>query len=361
MAERSGGGWARSAAGLAVLGVAAAFFYLQDLSESPISLVTDPHAAPIGSGAVISAFFTPPGQDEAPAPVEAALLASLESAQNSVDLALYDFDLWRVRDALLACQRRGVRVRMVVESDNGLQSSLADLRAAGVPIIGDGRAPLMHHKFLVIDDRIVWVGSMNLTIRGVYHNNNNFLRVDSADLAADFRGEFEEMFIEDRFGALSRPDTPYPFLVIGDSAVEVAFSPEDDVQARVVRRLNQATDSIDFMAFTLTADRIADAFLAAADRGVRVRAVIEADRAGNPGSDAGRLRAAGLDVRSDTNPDTMHNKVIIIDRRSVVTGSYNFTQSAEEHNDENLLIIDNPDLAGQYERVFQQLFDASLQ
>ncbi|MGA9533907.1 MAG: phospholipase D-like domain-containing protein [Anaerolineales bacterium] len=114
------------------------------------------------------------------------------------------------------------------------------------------------------------------------------------------------------------------------------------------------------MAFSLTADRVVDAFLRAADRGVQVRGVVEAERAGNLGSDVGRLRTAGLDVRLDTNPDTMHNKAIIIDRRAVLTGSYNFTQSAEEHNDENLVIIDNPDLAGQYERAFQQLFDVAL-
>ncbi|MGA9533906.1 MAG: phospholipase D-like domain-containing protein [Anaerolineales bacterium] len=246
MAARSRGDWGRPLAGLIALGAAAAFFYLQDVHGLASSPAAEPAIPSVGQGAGMTVYFTSPvggAQVPSTAPVEAAILESLESADRSVDLALYDFDLWRVRDALLACQRRGVTVRMVVESDNALQSSLVDLREAGIEIVGDGRDPLMHHKFLVIDNRLVWFGSMNLAARGVNHNDNNFMRVDSEDMAANFEREFEEMFVEDRFGPLSRPDTPYPFLVIGDSAVEVAFSPEDDVQARVIRRLNEATIS----------------------------------------------------------------------------------------------------------------------
>jgi len=351
--------WWRSIAGFMLLGVTAAVFYWMDLDQPKV----DPAAAPADGSGSIMAFFTPPGDELMPgslAPVEQAVLDSLQRAERSVDLAAYDFDLWRLRDELLDCQRRGVRVRVVVESDNADQPALLDLQGAGIPIVGDDRGPLMHHKFMVIDDELVWAGSMNFTQRGVYHNNNNFLRIESADVAADFSREFEEMFAEDRFGALSRADTPYPFLVVDDSAVEVAFSPEDDVQGRIIRRLNQASASVDLLAFTLTADPIADALIAAYGRGVHVRGVLEAARADDLGADAGRLRSAGLDLRLDTNPDTMHNKVMIIDRQTVVTGSYNFTQSAEEHNDENLLIIDNTRLAGQYGRAFQALFEAAL-
>lgn len=359
MAANGNAGWWRSVAGIVLLGLTASLFFWVDSDRS----ASEPAASPADEGGSILAFFTPPGDDQSPgaiAPVERAVLESLQRAEHSVDMAVYDFDLWRVRDALIDCQLRGVRVRVVVEGDHALQPSLIDLQAAGVPIVSDDRDPLMHHKFLVIDDQWVWVGSMNLTQRGVYHNDNNFLRIDSRDVAADFEREFEEMFMEDRFGALSRADTPFPFLVVDDSAVEVAFSPEDDVQARILRRLDQASSSIDVLAFTLTADRIADALIDAAERGVRVRGVLEASRADDLGADAGRLRAAGLGLRLDANPDTMHNKVLIIDRRTVVTGSYNFTQSAEEHNDENLLIIDNPHLAGQYEQAFQALFEVAL-
>lgn len=363
MAAEEQGGWGRSIVGLAALAAAAAFFFLQDANQLPSAPPFQSATSSAGQDAAIGVYFSPPpdgAHNQTPAPVEAALIESLGMAERSVDLAVYDFDLWRVRDALLDCRRRGIRVRMVVESDNGRQSDLLDLRAAGIPVVGDERSALMHHKFLVIDDRVVWFGSMNVTQRGVYRNNNNFLRVDSVDLATDFEREFEEMFLEDRFGALSRADTPFPFLVVGESALEVAFSPEDDVQARIVRYLERASESIDFMAFTLTADRVADALLTAAERGVRVRGVVEAERADDLGGDAGRLRSAGLDVRLDSNPDTMHNKVMVVDGRVVLTGSYNFTQSAEEHNDENFVIIDNPNVAGQYERTFEELFDAAL-
>ena len=68
---------------------------------------------------------------------------------------------------------------------------------------------------------------------------------------------------------------------------------------------------------------------------------------------------AGLDVWLDGNPRLMHHKVIIIDGQIVITGSYNFSNNAEQNNDENTLIIHNQDIAAQYMTEFQQIYDLS--
>ena len=93
---------------------------------------------------------------------DAALAEAIDQAVLSVDVAAYSLDLWSIRDALLRAHRRGVSVRLVVESDNLDSDELIQIAEAGVPVLGDRREGLMHNKFVVIDRYEVWTGSMNL-------------------------------------------------------------------------------------------------------------------------------------------------------------------------------------------------------
>jgi phosphatidylserine/phosphatidylglycerophosphate/cardiolipin synthase-like enzyme len=77
----------------------------------------------------------------------------------------------------------------------------------------------------------------------------------------------------------------------------------------------------------------------------------------NQGTEYDSFRQAGVDVRRDGNAGQMHHKVIIIDRTIVITGSYNFSASAEQHNDENVVIINNPEVASQYMAEFQRVYE----
>jgi phosphatidylserine/phosphatidylglycerophosphate/cardiolipin synthase-like enzyme len=77
----------------------------------------------------------------------------------------------------------------------------------------------------------------------------------------------------------------------------------------------------------------------------------------NFGTEFERLRTAGIDVRLDGNPDKMHHKVLLIDREIVITGSYNFSASAENNNDENTLVIHSTPLARRFLAEFQRIFD----
>ncbi len=290
---------------------------------------------------------------------DSVLAQSIDEARYSVDLAMYDLNLWSIRDALLRAHRRGLTVRMVTDSDNILEREIAELQQAGIPVIGDRREPLMHHKFVVIDRLEVWTGSMNMTVSGAYRNDNNLVRVRSAVLAENYTHEFEEMFVEDRFGALSLNDTPHPMFSIDGMLTEVYFSPDDDPAARIIELLLTAEQSIDFMAFAFTADEIADAMLDRALAGVVVRGVIERGQAGNEGSEYGRLRQSAIDFRLDGNEHNMHHKVIVIDGTTVITGSYNFSHSAQEFNDENVLVLHDADVASRFLIEFERVFDAA--
>jgi phosphatidylserine/phosphatidylglycerophosphate/cardiolipin synthase-like enzyme len=272
-------------------------------------------------------------------------------------VAAYSLDLWGLRDALINAHRRGVAVRMVMESDNLDAPEVGDPRSAAIPIAADRREYLMHHKFVIIDRLEVWMGSMNFTIGGAYFNDNNLLAIRSSHLARDFIREFEEMYIEDCFGALSRADTPYPSVKIDGTFVEVYFAPEDGVAERVIELIRQAEKSIYFMAFSFTSDAIASAMIERAQAGVEVRGLMDASGAASVGSEYSRLHQAGVDVRNVEGDGRMHHKVIVVDEEVVITGSYNFTRSAEVQNDENLLAVHLPSLTQQYLIEFNRLLE----
>jgi phosphatidylserine/phosphatidylglycerophosphate/cardiolipin synthase-like enzyme len=288
-----------------------------------------------------------------------ALVEAMDQAQHSIDLAAYDLDLEQIAAALKRAHARGVRVQIVMESDNILEPIVQDLEEAGIPVLGDRREALMHHKFAVIDELQVWTGSMNFTENGAYRNSNNIIALRSQQVAADYHREFEEMFIDDQFGAMSNEDTPNPRVALEGSEVEVYFSPDDGVEEELTILISQASNSIQFMAFSFTSDPISASLLEAAQRGIAVRGIMESSQARGLGSEYGVLREAGLDVRLDQAAGNMHHKVLIIDEQIVVTGSYNFSKSAEERNDENVLVIHNASIARLYLDEFERIFEES--
>jgi phosphatidylserine/phosphatidylglycerophosphate/cardiolipin synthase-like enzyme len=92
--------------------------------------------------------------------------------------------------------------------------------------------------------------------------------------------------------------------------------------------------------------------------GVTVSGVMDKNQiTSSPSTQYDNFQQAGLDIRKDGNPGLMHDKVIIIDRMIVITGSYNFTKSADTINDENVVILFSPDVAEQFLQEFQKIFN----
>jgi phosphatidylserine/phosphatidylglycerophosphate/cardiolipin synthase-like enzyme len=292
---------------------------------------------------------------------DTALAEAIRKARVSVDAAIYHLNLWSIRDALISAHETGVAVRIVTESDNMDEVEIQEVRDAGIEILGDRRESLMHNKFVVIDGAEVWTGSMNFTINGGYRNNNNLIIIRSSRLAENFTAEFEEMFIRDMFGDNALSNTPYSSLSINGTVIETYFSPDDSTESRIIDLIQEAERSIYFMAYSFTSDAIAGAILERASDGVPVFGIFEEGQYySNIGTEFDRLLAAGLDVRLDGNNRNMHHKVIIIDGEIVITGSYNFSRSAEERNDENTLIIYNPNIAARFLAEFEDLFSKTV-
>lgn len=290
--------------------------------------------------------------------IDGPLVAAIDAARLSVHAAMYSLTLNSVRNALIRAHRRGIDVRVVMESDNLSDDDPQALAHAGIPILGDRQEGLMHDKFMIIDNTYVWTGSMNFTNSGAYEDNNSLIQIRSDQIAADYEAEFKQMFVGDLFGPAKKPVSPTPSVTIGGTTLEVYFSPEDQVQDVLVQLISGAKSSVYFLAYSFTSDPLGETLRQRAAQGVKVAGVMDTDQvSGNLGTEFDAFRADGLDVRLDSNPGQMHEKMIIVDGQTVVTGSYNFTRSADTSNDENLLIIQNPQIAAQCTLEFVRVFN----
>lgn len=295
--------------------------------------------------------------------LDAKLVALLDGARSSIDIAGYDFDLANVADAMARAKARGVTVRMVTDSDTlndtknaAVQDAFNRLKAAGIPIVDDKRRPFMHHKFTVVDREIVSTGSWNYTDGDTYRLNNNMIVIHSRELAANYGEEFNKMFDQKKFGPSKTKGTPHPVVTVNGTRIETYFAPQDSVERRIVDAVRGSQRSIHFLAFSFTADAIAQAMLERRAAGVTLAGVFETTGSNTEFSEFGKLKSQGVPVYQDGSPWAMHHKVIIIDERIVIFGSFNFSDNAATQNDENLLIVDNPDIA----RAFKAEYDRVL-
>jgi phosphatidylserine/phosphatidylglycerophosphate/cardiolipin synthase-like enzyme len=332
-------------------------------SQSPIEAIND-HPQLNPSSDTWDVFFSEPTDPLAgtyKGGPDTVLVDALDNAQFSIDMAIYHLNLWSVRDALIRAENRGIDVRVIVDDVHAGETEVVALRNAGIEVLSDRSQHLMHHKFVLVDRIEVWTGSMNLTVNGAYRNDNNLLRIRVREIADNYLREFEEMFIQKRFGSASLSDTPHRRTEWEGIELETYFSPDDGVVYRIVDLINGAKEKIDLLAFAITSDPISNALLRAAERGIEIRGVVEESQSRGMGSDFSTLIAAGLDVRLDGNRNLMHHKVMIVDSRIVLLGSYNFTRSAEEKNDENTIIVYDPALAEQFLIEFERLYESATE
>ncbi|MBN1872300.1 MAG: phospholipase D family protein [Candidatus Omnitrophica bacterium] len=141
---------------------------------------------------------------------------------------------------------------------------------------------------------------------------------------------------------------------IAPLSVTVLFSPEDDCGRRILQCIEGAKESMELAIYHITSRPLAQALVRAKERGVTVRVFIDGDNADDQYSKATYLKRSGLDVLTEKGVGLMHNKFCIIDDKIVITGSFNWTNSADLKNDENLLIIESEKIARKYRLQFEK-------
>ncbi len=363
---------------LLLLLVALIAVFLPGLSaDAPQPLPGDPpvtQPAPVTEGfpGWMQVYFSNPNPpDDLANGLDQVVVPLIDSAQSSVELASFDLNLPSVLDALVRAKQRGVDVRVIIDTMSGETrldakrsptgeelDAVRVLERVRIKVVDGGRSNgLMHNKFIVIDSRVLVTGSMNFSYNDTYRNNNNLLVITDPTLIANYRAKFNEGFSARRFGARAEFGAQVSVLNIDGVQVANYFSPPDSVMDKIVALTGTAQQSIRFMAFTYTHPDLINTMIARHQAGVDVQGIIEAR-----GVSQGMLvplYCHNVPVQVDGNRFTMHHKVIIIDELIVITGSYNFTKSADDANDENVLIIANRALAAGYLQEYNRLAAAA--
>lgn len=217
---------------------------------------------------------------------------------------------------------------------------------------------IMHNKFFIVDGRWVWTGSANVSDSGTGGYNANVVAViDSPPLAAVYTQEFDQMW-SGRFHQLKQ-GSGVERLKIGNTDAAVWFSPQDHALSRGVQKLIAgAQRSITLGIFYLTDKSVANQLIAAYERGVDVRVVIDATAARSRYTQHERLRETGIPVKVEDWGGKMHVKAAVIDGRVVIIGSMNWSYSGDKVNDENTLVLRSARLAGELELFFDHLWDS---
>ncbi len=301
--------------------------------------------------------------------VDKGLFKLIDGAKKRLDGSFYDIEDLGVAKKLIAAKKRGVKIRLVTDSDSLIEKgfkikpreAIKRLKAARIPIITDKRSAIMHNKFMVVDGRTVWTGSANMTPTSLYNHNNNALTVKSKELAGQFSDEFNRLFEKQAFGVRARgviaPNAP---VQLRNGKVQAFFSPNGGARDAVLAELEGARRDIKFMTFSLTDKDIGALMKAKARKGVKVEGVFDRWLAAGDASLEAPFRRARIRVAKDGNEALLHHKVMIIDRKTIITGSFNFSKNAEKANNEAMLIIRNaPSAARQFLAEFGRVLGAA--
>ncbi|MFN6500298.1 MAG: phospholipase D-like domain-containing protein [Nostoc sp. DedQUE01] len=378
--------------------------------------------------------------------LEKQIVDTISQAKSTVDVAVQELRLPKVAEALVKRQKAGVKVRLILENtysrpwssftpeevgkldkreqeryqefrqfidinnDNQLTSTeinqrdaLIILQNAKIPWLDDAAdgsagSSLMHHKFVIVDNRIVIITSANFTLSDTFGdytnpstlgNANNFLQIDSPELASLFTEEFNIMWGD---GPGGKPDSRFGLqkllrlpqqITLSKTKITVQFSPTSPTQpwsnssnGLIGKTLDSATGSIDLALFVFSEQRLANILETRHQQNVPIRALIEPQFAYRPYSEALDMMGVALSNKCkyevDNHPwqnpittvgvptlpkgDLLHHKFAVIDNQTVITGSHNWSDAANNGNDETVVVIESPIVAAHYVREFARLY-----
>lgn len=284
------------------------------------------------------------------------ILSNINSAQHTIDMAIYGYSkVPAIESALSNAQNRGVKIRLVYDLDskgNNIYEN-TDLIVKLLPQnSSDSTNEIMHNKFYIFDDKVLITGSANLSHTDMSEfNSNSIVVINSPDVAAIYKQEFEQMF-GGKFHSAKGVNLKGVNLK-EKTDLGIYFSPQDkSITNAVLPLIRGAKRYIYIPTFVLTEQRVTEELINAKKRGVDVKIIIDALNASGKYSKHRILRDNGVLVKTENYAGKMHSKSMIVDDEYVLIGSMNFSYSGENRNDENLIVIKDSDIARFYKKFF---------
>ncbi len=335
----------------------------------------------------LSVFFLAEGEQSADA-VMARLTTFIRAAKQCLDFAVYDMRFsdplkTQVVSALRERAGAGVQIRFCYDGDKPLQPNVAAgqdpapagtgafVQSLGYPWRRIAGMKLMHNKFILRDQQAVWTGSTNMTDDAFTLMENNILEIDSSPLANYYAQDFEQVWEKENFDNTGKIQTVPVLLTFSGqpASARAMFSPGCglEIDSEVAKRIRSAQRRVRICSLLINSGTLISALGDLLDGGrVRVDGIYDRTQMADvyrQWQDVPQNRwkidalkdiitRAGLVGKNSTpytpsgRHDFMHNKVLIVDD-SVVTGSYNFSRSAQ-FNAENILFIESVPLAEAY-------------
>lgn len=345
-------------------------------------------------GGRVEVFFNDPGTrlDNMWYPDAVDLMIDLvDQAQVSIEFGVMGFTYEPLIEAFVRAHDRGVKVRMVGDAGHLDNHGYQRFYERHIPVVTGNLAHIMHNKFLVVDDRFVFAGTANWSTTDLIHNSNNFILIDNPHVAADFQDEFHQMW-NGKFGHQKVEIDNGRVYQVGDTTVEVWFSPNEDAMGRILELVDAAQESVRFTIFAFTKDQVGSAFVRKQQQfaewdlaeGVDLDGDFRARRSvagvidksqlhsNQQYHEVYRLLGAGVPMRMDGNDASrqpgdyqagggrMHSKTMVIDAHGenpvVISGSFNWSASATQSNDEFLLVFHGPRVAQMYDDYFENVW-----
>lgn len=310
-----------------------------------------------------------------PNAIDDTLVAYINRAKKSIDLAVYNFasspELADAAGALNRAYQRGVKIRVVYgkatnTAINQLDSNIGKQQTKE-------SSALMHNKFWIFDvdspeNAIVWTGSTNYTEQQLSIDANNVIIMQDQSVAKTYLIEFNEMFGSEglqphakkaKFSSKKTDNTPH-YLKIGNSLMEVYFSPSDHTNNRILEAVHECDKELYGMFFYFTQEKLAEAILDGYNnKHVKTNIILSSSSFSTPETRA-YLDCLGEDFKEKSPKESgiIHHKTLIGNpnfpqaQPFIVTGSHNWTASADKKNDENTIILYNDLIANLYFQEF---------
>jgi phosphatidylserine/phosphatidylglycerophosphate/cardiolipin synthase-like enzyme len=324
--------------------------------------------------------------------LESVIVGFIGEARKTLDIAVQELDNEVIAQAILDAALRGVRVRAFFEQDylkadnpprlkTGSDQAdeqarydaqwnerrrpvsrktnrdiLAALLRCSVDVRADLNPEIFHQKFIVRDYRggrslgraALLTGSTNFTSTGCHKNLNHVLVFNDYRVCRPYAAEFEEL-VDGTFGATRHRKRVFPRTAnINGVPVRVVFSPDDAPELEIIKQMLKARKRVDFAVFTFSGSSgIDDAMIMLRKADIRLQGVVDRLQGGRDWAASRWLHNEGIDVYlSDRDKlpglGKLHHKLMVIDDAIVVAGSMNYTQPANDYNDENVFVIGSP-------------------
>jgi hypothetical protein len=313
--------------------------------------------------------------------IDDTLVAYINRAKFTLDIAVYNYiqtaAIASISTAINNAYSRGVKIRWIYNgssSNTGLSQLNNNINTLASPT--SSAYNIMHNKFMIVDahsgnanDPIVWTGSTNWDDQQINSDYNNVIIIQDKNLAAAYTTEFNEMWgdtglvpnaVNSRFGPFKTNNTPHTF-TIGSRTIELYFSPSDGTNGKILNAISSANNTLYFGVYTFTETNDADSIKAKDQAGIYTAGIMDQySQTFTPYTTLSPVMGNMLKVYSGNF--LYHNKFLIVDACDstsdplVLTGSHNWSASADTKNDENTLIVHSAIVANIYYQSFNQNF-----